>query len=271
MSVGVFDDRVAVITGAASGIGAATARLLGQQGAKVCCADLNEPAAKAVAEEINEMGGDAFAFGVDIADPDQNTAMAQAATTRYGALHIAVLNAGVASAGTLLDIPLEEWDRVRSINLRGTFLGLQACGREIAASGGGAIAMTASAMGLLGTSTGATYGAGKHGVLGLMKCAAVDLAPHGIRVNAVCPGTIDTPILGPLHDSPETLAAVLGPTHPIGRVGTAPEVARVLAFLVSDAASFMTGAAVQVDGGMTSAMGPFGGPSQTIGSLIGVE
>jgi NAD(P)-dependent dehydrogenase (short-subunit alcohol dehydrogenase family) len=271
MSIGAFESRVGVVTGAASGIGAATAALLAGQGAKICCADIDETGAKAVAEEINDTGGDAFATGVDVADPDQNSAMTEAVVARHGALHIAVLNAGVPSSGSLLDIPIVEWDRVMSINLRGTFLGLQACGRQIAASGGGAITITASAMGLLGTSTGSTYGAAKHGLLGLMKCAAVDLAPHGIRVNAVCPGTIDTPILGPLHDSPELLAEVLGPNHPIGRVGAASEVAQVLAFLCSDAASFMTGATVQVDGGLTSAMGPFGGRDQTIGALIGCE
>jgi NAD(P)-dependent dehydrogenase (short-subunit alcohol dehydrogenase family) len=173
--------------------------------------------------------------------------------------------------GSLLDLPLAEWERTVGVNLRGPFLGLQSCGRKIAASGGGAITLTSSAMGILGTATGAAYGATKHGVLGLMKGAAVDLAPHGIRVNAVCPGTIDTPILGPLHDSPELLARLLGPTSPSGRIGAASEVAEVIAFLVSDAASFMTGATVAIDGGMTSTMGPFGSPDQGIAALIGLE
>ena len=271
MTKGALADRVAVVTGAASGIGAATASLLADRGAKVCCADLDDAGAKSVAEAITQAGGDAFSVAVDIADAEQNERMADATVERYGAMHIAVLNAGVPSVGSLLDIPLSEWERTVGINLRGPFLGLQSCGRRIATSGGGAITLTSSAMGILGTSTGAAYGATKHGLLGLMKCAAVDLAPLGIRVNAVCPGTIDTPILGPLHDAPELLAQLLGPTSPSGRVGAASEVAEVLAFLVSDAASFMTGATVAIDGGMTSTMGPFGTPDQGIGTLIGIE
>lgn len=271
MSTRALANRVAIVTGAASGIGAATALLLAERGAKVCCADLDDAGAKVVADEIAQGGGEAFSIAVDIADPEQNERMAEATVEHYGTLHIAVLNAGVPSAGPLLDIPLSEWERTIAINLRGPFLGLQSCGRRMAASGGGTITLTSSAMGILGTLTGAAYGASKHGVLGLMKSAAVDLAPHGIRVNAVCPGTIDTPILGPLHDDPELLAQVMGPTSPSGRVGSAGEVAEVLAFLVSDAASFMTGATVCIDGGMTSTMGPFGTPNEGIGALIGIN
>jgi NAD(P)-dependent dehydrogenase (short-subunit alcohol dehydrogenase family) len=271
MSRSALVNRTAIVTGAASGIGAATARLLAERGANVCCADVNDADAKAVAEDIGRDGGHAFSIGVDIADPEQNERMVEAAVKHYGALHIAVLNAGVASAGSLLAIPLTEWERTVAINLRGPFLGLQSCGRRMAASGGGAITLTSSAMGILGTSTGAAYGATKHGVLGLMKSAAADLASYGIRVNAVCPGTIDTPILGPLHEEKELLTQVMGPTCPSGRVGSASEVAEVLAFMVSDAASFMTGATVCIDGGMTATMGPFGTQADRIGQLIGVD
>jgi NAD(P)-dependent dehydrogenase (short-subunit alcohol dehydrogenase family) len=271
MSTFTLADRVAIVTGAASGIGAATASLLAERGAKVCCADLDDAGAKVVADDITQAGGQAFSIAVDIADPEQNERMAEATVEHYGALHIAVLNAGVSAARSLLDIPLAEWERTIAINLSGPFLGLQSCGRRIAASGGGAITLTSSAMGILGTSTGAAYGASKHGVLGLMKSAAVDLAVHDIRVNAVCPGTIDTPILGPLHDAPELLAQVMGPTSPSGRVGAPSEIAEAIAFLVSDAASFMTGATVCIDGGMTSTMGPFGTPGEGIGALIGID
>jgi NAD(P)-dependent dehydrogenase (short-subunit alcohol dehydrogenase family) len=263
--------RVAVVTGAASGIGAATASVLAERGAKVCCADVNDAGAKSVAEAIAKAGGEAFSIVVDVSDPEENERMAEATVEQYGAMHIAVLNAGVASAGSLLDVSFAEWERTVSVNLQGPFLGLQSCGRKIAAAGGGAITLTSSVMGILGTAGGAAYGATKHGVLGLMKSAAVDLAPFGIRVNAVCPGTIDTPILGPLHDAPELLAQLLGPTSPSGRIGAASEVAEVLAFLVSDAASFMTGATVAIDGGMTSTMGPFGSPDQAPALLVGAK
>lgn len=266
-----LENRVAIVTGAASGIGAATASLLAERGAKVCCADLDEAGAKTISDDIARNGGQAFSMAVDVADPEQNERMAEATVEQYGAVHIAVLNAGVASVGTLLDISPAEWQRTMSINLGGSFFGLQSCGRRIAAAGGGAITLTSSTMGILGTLTGTAYGASKHGVLGLMKSAAVDLAAHGIRVNAVCPGTIDTPILGPLHENPELLAKILGPTSPSGRVGSPSEVAEVIAFLVSDAASFMTASTVCIDGGTSSTMGPFGTPGEGIGTLIGID
>jgi NAD(P)-dependent dehydrogenase (short-subunit alcohol dehydrogenase family) len=262
--------RVAVVTGAASGIGAATALLLAERGAKVCCADVDPAGAEAVADDIVRAGGQAFSIAVDVVDAGQNERMVEATLEHYGALHIAVLNAGVSTVGSVLDVPLAEWERVLAVNLRGPFLGLQSCGRRMAESGG-SVVITASAMGILSTSMGAAYCTTKAGVLGLMRSAAVDLAPHGIRVNAVCPGTIDTPILGQLHEQPELLLQVMGPTSPSGRIGTPSEVAEVIAFLGSDAASFMTGAAVCVDGGMTSAVGPFGTSSDSIGTLIGIE
>lgn len=271
MSPSTLAGRVALVTGAASGIGAATAFLLAEYGVKVCCADVDRAGAEAVADDIVRAGGQAFSIVVDVVDANENERMVEATVEHYGALHIAVLNAGVSTVGSVLDVPLTEWERVLAVNLRGPFLGLQSCGRRMAASGGGSVVITASAMGILSTSTGAAYCTTKAGVLGLMRSAAVDLAPHGIRVNAVCPGTIDTPILGQLHEQPELLLQVMGPTSPSGRIGTPSEVAEVIAFLGSDAAAFMTGAAVCVDGGMTSAVGPFGTSTDNIGTLIGIE
>jgi NAD(P)-dependent dehydrogenase (short-subunit alcohol dehydrogenase family) len=265
MATESLNGRVAVVTGAASGIGAASARRLAEFGARVCCADINGDGAESVAKQIVADGGEAFAQTVDVADEGQNSALVRAVHDRYGALHIAHLNAGVESLGPVLDVTLDEWDRVMSINLTGVFLGLQACGRSIRDSGGGSVIITSSVSGLLGTAIGGTYTASKHGVLGLMKCAAVDLAPFNIRVNAICPGGIDTPMMGPLHDNAELLAQLVGSRHPIGRVGRPEEVATVVAFLAGESSSFVTGAVIPVDGGLSSSLQGFDQASGSLG------
>lgn len=247
--------KVALVTGAASGIGAASARELARGGARVGCADLDADGAERTAKEITQAGGDAFGLALDVTDPEQNTKAVVAVVDRYGSLDVAHLNAGIAAASSVLDTTLEEWDRVHAVNQRGVFLGLQACARAMRDTGGGSIVITSSGAGLRGGPAMGTYCATKHGVLGLMKCAAVDLAPHAIRVNAVCPGVIDTPILGPIHQNREILDGVFARVHPIGRVGQPEEVARLVLFLASDESSFITGTAHPVDGGMHSVFG----------------
>ena len=262
-----LSDRVAIVTGAASGIGAASARVLGAAGARIACADLDAAGAESVAKQIQQAGGEAFGIALDVSDPDANTRVADAIQDRYGALHLAHLNAGIAASSSVLDTTLEEWDAVMNVNLRGVFLSLQATARAIVASGGGAIVGTSSGAGLQGGGNMGTYSASKHGVLGLVKCAAVDLAPSGVRVNAVCPGVIDTPILGPIHGNKEITEGLLGRIHPIGRVGQPEEVGQLVRFLVSEEASFITGSAIPVDGGLSGSIGGFGPGGIADGSI----
>ena len=230
---------------------------MAEEGARVACADLNARAAEETVNLIVAEGGDAFAIDMDTTRAEDNDLAVSSIVQRYGRLDIAYLNAGVGSVQSVLKITAEEWDRVNNVNVRGVMLGLQAAGRMMAQRAAGSIVITASGAGLLGSPALGAYTASKHAVLGLMKCAAIDLAEHGIRVNAVCPGVIDTPILGPSHQNTAALEEKFARVHPIGRVGRPEEVGQVVCFLASDAASFITGAAYPVDGGMSAAIGGF--------------
>lgn len=255
---GKLSGKVALVTGAASGIGQASARALAAEGARVACADLNAEGAEAVAKEIAKAGGEAIGLRLDVSDPEDNARAVAATVKRFGKLQLAHLNAGIAATSNVLDTTLEEWNRTIAINLSGVFYGLQASARAIKDAGGGSIVITSSDAGLRGGGGMGSYCASKHGVLGLMKCAVGDLSQHKIRVNAVCPGVIDTPILGPLHKNKVFTEGPLAAAHPLGRVGQPEEIGRVVAFLLSDDASFVTGVALSIDGGLNAVFGAFG-------------
>jgi len=246
--------KTALVTGGASGIGRATALLLGAEGASICVADLDADGTERTAKEIEAAGGRAIAVRADVSSPEANTLAVRKTIDAYGGLEIAYLNAGIARGSTIRGGDVDTWDEVIRVNLRGVFLGMRAVVEPMIAGGGGAIVCTASVAGLRGGTNMPSYYASKHGVVGLVKAAAAEFAPHGVRVNAVCPGVIDTPILGPAHGV-AAVTDLLGQGHLLGRVGRPEEVAALVSFLASDRADFITGVAYPVDGGMTAALG----------------
>ncbi len=248
--------RVAVITAGGAGIGAATARRFAREGARVVVADLSGRRAAAVAGEIVAGGERAEWLKMDAADPDGVQAAVRRALDAFGRLDVMVNNAGHAEVAPLDEITLEGWNRVLAVTLTGAFLGMKYCLPVMRRQGGGAIVNTASISGTAGDYGLSSYNAAKAGVINLTRSAAIENARHGIRVNCVCPGTIDTraPELlgGPRADEVRREQAA---ANPIARMGQAEEVASAILFLASDEASFITGAAIVVDGGLTAHTG----------------
>lgn len=243
-----FHGKVAIVTGAASGIGAAVALALAGGGARVVLADLDVSGAHDVAERIHAAGGKAITAECNVADAVEVEALVETAKREYGGLHLAVNNAGIGGPSAPTgEYPLEGWQKVIDVNLNSVFYGLRYQIPAILESGGGAIVNMASILGSVGFANSSAYVAAKHGVVGITKVAAMEYAKHGVRINAVGPGFIDTPLLSKNLDE-ETLSYLRG-LHPIGRLGTSEEVAALTCFLLSEEASFITGSYHLVDGG----------------------
>jgi NAD(P)-dependent dehydrogenase (short-subunit alcohol dehydrogenase family) len=252
--------RVAAVTGAAAGIGAACARALAREGATVAVIDRDAAGATQVAADL---GDRAVAIAADVSDGAQVASAFALVAERLGGLDVLVCSAGIQRYGTVETVSEDEWDEVLGVNLRGAFLAAKHAVPLMRARGGGSVVLVGSAQSIMGAGESAHYVASKHGLLGLTRALALDHAPDRIRANCVLPGTVDTPMLHRVAgatDDPAALIAALGIRHPLGRIATADEIASVVAFLAGDGAAFITGAAIPVDGGLTVPVGGYSAP-----------
>ena len=252
---GRVEGKAALVTGGASGLGAEAARLLAAEGARVCLTDIQDRLAETVAGEIRAAGGDAFALRHDVTSEAEWQSVVGEVVTRFGGLHILLNAAGVASHGeTIAETTIEEWRRIQAVNLDGTFLGVKTAMAAMAEGEGGSIVNISSVLGLIGLPKTAAYAASKGGVRLLTKAAAVECARFGmpVRVNSIHPGFIDTPMVQSRLQSPDgdRLARLI--EHTQGKLGQPSDIAEGVLYLASDAARFVTGSELVIDGGMTA-------------------
>lgn len=253
--------KVAIVTGGAMGIGEATARKLASEGATVAIFDVNREAGAKTAADIARGGMQCDLFPCDVSKASDVSAAVDAVVVKYGNIDIAVSNAGIQDYGDVVSTTEEAWDRLMGINLKGCFLVSKFAVPHMLKRGEGAIVVVGSVQSMTAIANSAAYVTAKHGLLGLTRAMALDYAQKGIRVNCVCPGAIDTPMLrwaANLDPEPERVMRACDRMHAMGRMGKASEVADAIVFLVSPMSSFITGAALLVDGGMLIPSGGMG-------------
>jgi NAD(P)-dependent dehydrogenase (short-subunit alcohol dehydrogenase family) len=244
--------KVAIVTGAASGIGAASARVFAEEGAKVALADRNEQLLNEVTGEIVSNGGTAIAVPADVEDEASIANLIERTVSEFDGLHVMYANAGISGRFELESVTTEEFDRVIRVNLRGPFLCSKHAAPRIVEYGGGSVIFTASELALVGSPNASVYSASKAGLIGMARGLALDYAEAGVRFNCICPGAVDTPMLwGEEKGEREEIEADISSRMPLGRVGKPEEIAKSALYLASDDSSFVTGHALVVDGGWT--------------------
>ncbi len=242
-----FSGKVVFVTGAASGIGRATAVAFATEGARVAIVDRTDEALRQTADAISGAGGEVLVIACDVSLPEQVEAAVTRTVETFGRLDIAFNNAGVENkAAPLAEIELDEWDRILDINLRGTFLCMKHEIAQMLKQGGGVVVNTSSGAGVRGVAGGSSYAASKHAIIGMTKSAALDYAKSSIRVNAVLPGNIETPMMDRFTGGDIQKAIDL---EPVGRLGKPEEIAEAVLWMSSDLGAFVTGASISVDGG----------------------
>ena len=245
----MLKDKVALVTGGSSGIGLAVAQVWAREGAKVVVSDVNTEQGEKAAADLCAQGHDALFVQADVGDPGACEALVARTVAHYGRLDVACNNAGIGGEQQpTADYPLDAWDKVIRINLSGVFYGMKYQIGAMLKNGGGSIVNMASILGAVGFANAPAYSAAKHGVLGLTQAAALEYSAKGVRINAVGPGFIHTPMISGMEQDAVANAALVA-AHPIGRLGRAEEVAELVAWLSSDRASFITGSYYPVDGG----------------------